>query len=233
MKKKSIITGVNNYDHQLSEDEINRKAHRGKVGGFWEKIGQLQFDFMVEQGLMPESNLLDIGCGCLRGGVKFIPYLDESNYYGIDINESLLSAAAIEIEQANLQLKKPNLLLNSRFEFNKFNVKFDFMISVSLFTHLSANIILRCLARASENLSKGGKYYSTFFISEKSLELNPLSHLPGNIITHYDQDPFHYSFAEISELASRCGLSATLLGEWNHPRAQQMVMFVQESDNNI
>ncbi len=225
MKKKSTITGVNNYDQQLSEEEIKRKAHRGKVGGFWEKIGQLQFDFMLVHGLKPNNRLLDIGCGCLRGGVKFIPYLDASNYYGIDINESLLSAAQVEIEQANLEAKKPNLLLNSGFEFEKFKVKFDFMISVSVFTHLPANIILRCLARVSENLISDGKYFSTFFISKNSLELSLVSHQPGNIITHFDQDPFHYSFAEICELASRCGLSATLIGEWNHPRAQQMVMF--------
>lgn len=225
MNTKTTVTGVNNYDQQLSEAEINRKAHRGKVGGFWEVLGQLQFDFMLEHGLKPKHRLLDIGCGCLRGGVKFIPYLDAANYYGIDINESLLTAAAQEIEQANLQAKKPNLLLNSGFEFNQFGVKFDFMISVSVFTHLSTNIILRCLARVAENLTSSGKYFSTFFISEKSLELKPIKHQPGSITTHYDQDPFHYSFEEISDMASKCGLLATLIGEWDHPRAQQMVLF--------
>jgi cyclopropane fatty-acyl-phospholipid synthase-like methyltransferase len=228
VKEKSVISGVNNYDYQLSQEEISRKAHRGKVGGFWEKLGQLQLDFMVEQGLRPDHRLLDIGCGCLRGGVKFIPYLDKSNYYGIDINESLLEAAKFEIDLGQLADKNPNLLLNNAFEFDKFATKFDFMISISLFTHLPMNIILRCLKRVAENLTVEGKYYSTFFISDKTLALEPVVHEPGNITTHYDRDPFHYAFEDISAMAKQCGLSATLLGEWNHPRAQQMVMFAKK-----
>ncbi len=225
MNNKSIITGVNNYDVQLTKEEIERKAHRGKVGGFWEVLGQLQFDFMKAQGLKPGHKLLDIGCGCLRGGVKFIPYLNKGNYYGIDINESLLSAAEWEIKTANLESKTPNLLLNSGFDLGKFGVKFDYMISISVFTHLPSNIILRCLKRVAENLTQEGKYFSTFFISQKSLELNPLRHQPGDITTHFDQDPFHYSFEEVNDMASKCGLSAVLIGAWEHPRAQQMVMF--------
>lgn len=227
MKETSTISGVNNYDHQLSEEEIKRKVHRGKVGGFWKVIGQLQLTFMIEQGLKPHNNLLDIGCGCLRGGVNFIPYLDVSNYYGMDINSSLLAAAKVEIENAKLESKKPNIILNSGFEFDRFKVKFDYMLSVSLFTHLPVNIILRCLANVSKNLTLEGKYFATFFISEKSLELQSLRHQPGNIVTHFDQDPFHYSFKDINEMASKCDLHATLVGDWNHPRAQQMVMFVK------
>lgn len=230
MEKKSSISGVNNYDCQLSEEDIKRKAHRGKVGGFWDVIGQLQLNFMKEHGLNPDDNLLDIGCGCLRGGVNFIPYLDVSNYYGIDINSSLLAAAEVEIKNAKLETKKPNIILNSDFEFNRFKVKFDYMISVSLFTHLPVNIILRCLVNVFKSLKPEGKCFATFFISKKSLELNPIRHKPGNIVTYFDQDPFHYSFKEIKEMASKCGLNATLIGGWNHPRAQQMVMFVKDTE---
>ena len=39
---------------------------------------------MVEHGLKPEHKLLDVGCGPLRGGIKFINYLEPGNYYGVD-----------------------------------------------------------------------------------------------------------------------------------------------------
>ena len=47
-------------------------AHREQVGGLWDEIGALQIDFLRAQGLRPGDTLLDVGCGCLRGGVHFV-----------------------------------------------------------------------------------------------------------------------------------------------------------------
>jgi hypothetical protein len=58
----------NRYSRNFSALERKRKKHRELIGGMWETIGRLQFDFMVAQGLIPSSTLLDIGCGALRGG---------------------------------------------------------------------------------------------------------------------------------------------------------------------
>lgn len=70
-----------------------RGEHRSFIGGMWDELGDLQFEFMKEQGLKPHHRLGDVGCGALRGGVKFIPYLDAGNYYGLDINASCIDAA--------------------------------------------------------------------------------------------------------------------------------------------
>src|SRR5436190_171086 len=37
-------------------------GHRAYVGGRWELLQQLQFDFMVSRGLRPEHHIWDIGC---------------------------------------------------------------------------------------------------------------------------------------------------------------------------
>jgi len=58
---------------------VERDPHSA-VGGMWEQIGQLQFDFLVNHGLEPNHKLLDIGCGTLRGGRHFITYLVPGNY---------------------------------------------------------------------------------------------------------------------------------------------------------
>ncbi len=34
---------------------IEKQGHRGYVGGMWDEIGQLQFDFLVSKGLKPDS----------------------------------------------------------------------------------------------------------------------------------------------------------------------------------
>ena len=69
-----------------SEDEsgIRTMGHRNWVGGGWDEIGKLQFDFLISRGLKPHHVFLDIACGSLRAGRFLIPYLDAGNYLGIE-----------------------------------------------------------------------------------------------------------------------------------------------------
>ena len=115
-KGKSVasMSGVNSYGQQLSELDIRQNKHRDLIGGKWSKIGRLQFDFLLEHGLQPQHKLLDIGCGCLRGGIHFINYLEANNYYGLDINESLIKAAWHEVKLAQLAAKNPQLLVSEQ-----------------------------------------------------------------------------------------------------------------------
>lgn len=216
---------VNSYGKELTKEDIDNKIHRNFVGGLWEEIGQLQFDFIKAQGLKPFHKLLDIGCGCLRGGLYYIQYLKEGNYYGLDINNSLIQAGKLEIKEAGLENKHPKLLVENQFKLDKFGENFDFMISVSLFTHLPINIIIRCLSEARKYLNPTGVYFSTFFEAPKSAYLDRFHQHPGDIITNYDSDPFHYSFEELSWMANISGLQVKLIGDWNHPRNQKMAAF--------
>ena len=75
---------INGYGRQLTDAEIESRAHRELVGGLWEELGVLQFEFLVKRGLKPHHRLLDVGCGALRGGVHFVRYLDPGCYHGID-----------------------------------------------------------------------------------------------------------------------------------------------------
>ena len=142
------MKGINNYGDEMSAAELMTKKHRAKVGGMWEKIGKLQFEFLKSQGLQPQDNLLDVGCGCLRGGLHYIEYLSTGHYSGIDINSSLLEAGRLEIKEAQLEHKQAQLILNDEFDLGLFDKKFEFMIAVSVFTHLPLNIIIRCLVQA-------------------------------------------------------------------------------------
>ncbi|MDX6289544.1 MAG: hypothetical protein QOH42_1343 [Blastocatellia bacterium] len=211
------------YERQLTPEEIAAGAHRDLVGGLWDEIGVLQFDFLRQQGLLPQHKLVDIGCGALRCGIPIIRYLDEGNYYGLDINASLIEAGQHEIEHAGLKSKQPHLLVNDKFEMEHFGISFDFAIAQSVFTHLHMNLIVRCLVEVRKILKSGGKFYATFFLAPSPGHLMPIKHEPGGIITNFDTDPFHYSFRELEWLAAIAGFSARLIGDWNHPRSQQML----------
>src|SRR3990167_1367555 len=89
--------------------------HRNAVGGWWEIIGRLQFDFLVAQGLQPQHHLLDVGCGSLRGGLHFIRYLAPGHYVGLDRDAELLAAGRAELAMAHLDDRMAELICREDF----------------------------------------------------------------------------------------------------------------------
>jgi ubiquinone/menaquinone biosynthesis C-methylase UbiE len=222
------MSEINRYDRQLTQEQINAGRHRDMVGGMWEEIGRLQFEFLRTRGLKPGHRLLDIGCGSLRGGIHAIDYLKRGNYYGLDINLSLIEAARHELHLAGLTHKNPHLAISDRFELGLFRQKFEYLLAHSVFTHVFANHIIRCLAEVREVLAPTGQFFATFFLAPQSVHLAPIVHQPGGVQTQYDRNPFHYSADEIRAMAELADLSAEIIGEWNHPRGQQMVVFTKD-----
>jgi cyclopropane fatty-acyl-phospholipid synthase-like methyltransferase len=217
----------NEYGHQLTNTEIRSGAHREFVGGLWDEIGSLQFEFLKNQGLAPKHRLMDIGCGCLRGGVHFVPYLEKGRYCGIDINASLIEAGKKELLKCAANAgKQPDLRVTDRFDLAQFGVRFDYALAVSVFTHLYTNHIGRCLVEVKKVLAPQGRFFATFFETPTPLHLESITHLPGQVVTHFDRDPFHYSFSEMEMLARFAGLSVKLVGDWGHPRDQRMLCFM-------
>jgi len=67
----------NIYDYRFDANAVSEGLHRSAIGGRWGELGAMQLTFMQRQGLKPEHDLLDLGCGCLRGGVHFVRYLED------------------------------------------------------------------------------------------------------------------------------------------------------------
>lgn len=216
---------INSYGRQLTPEEIAAGAHRDFVGGLWDTLGPLQLEFLVGQGLQPSHRLLDVGCGALRGGVHFVRYLQPGHYAGVDINASLLEAGGQELAAAGLTNRGVRLLHDDAFRFERLGEHFDFAIAVSVFTHLPMNHVVRCMARMARALTPGGRFYATVFESPEPASLDPLVHEPGGVTTYYDQDPFHLSRPELAAMAGFAGLRMEWIGDWGHPRAQQMACF--------
>ncbi len=158
--------------------------------------------------------------------MHFVPYLEKQRYFGIDINASLIEAGKKELFKKGANVgKQPDLRVTDRFDITQFGVKFDYALAASVFTHLYANHIGRCLVEVKKTLAPGGKFFATIFVAPTPLHLQPIPREPGGIITHFDLDPFHYSLVEMEMLAKFAGLSAKFIGDWGHPRHQQMMCF--------
>jgi len=220
-----MIGCVDPYLRQLTADEIAAGQHRRVVGGMWDEIGRLQFDFLVARGLRPEHRFVDVGCGALRGGIHFVAYLAPGHYHGLDINHSLIDAGRLELRKAGLDHRHAKLLVNDRFDLSPFGTTFDYGLAHSVFTHVPFNSIVRCLSRVRDVLAPRGCFFATFFQAPRPACLDPLRHEGGGIRSYYDADPFHLSFQEIRIASRLAGLAADLIGDWDHPRDQQMLVF--------
>src|SRR5579864_173888 len=123
-------------------------GHRDYIGAQWDTVGPLQFQFLVDQGLKPHNVLLDIACGSLRGGVHFIPYLDDGNYLGLEKERQLIRLGLKkELPSELRRSKRPEFVVSDSFEFKRFSKRPDYAIAHSLFTHLPSSMILDCLTK--------------------------------------------------------------------------------------
>lgn len=201
---------------QEGEKGIQAEGHRAYVGGKWEEVGKLQFEFLDQNGLKPTHCFLDIACGSLRAGVHLIKYLDVGNYLGIDKERQLIELGiAKELGKTIYAEKKPEFIVSSSFEFNKFSKKPQFSIAQSLFTHLSGRDIRLCLRNLSQFVDPNHVLFATFHEGNSS----------GNPMTSHSHARFEYSKMEMASFAEGTGLKATYIGKWNHPRNQVMMKY--------
>lgn len=224
-------TAFNAYAGGLSAEQIEAGWHRTWIGGLWEEMGRFQLDYLVAEGLKPAMALLDVGCGCLRAGVHFIPYLEPGRYFGIDVSAPLLDAGYdVELAALGLQdrLPRENLLANGSFEAWRFGTPFDIALAQSVFTHLPANFIRRCLIELAKSMAPGGRFYATYFeCPDDRPDALTLEHQPGGIVSHLDRDPYHYRARDLDWLADGLPWKVEHVGDWGHPRDQRMVRFVR------
>lgn len=211
--------------YDLVRDQFKEQEHRAYIGGLWEEIGELQLTFLKRHGLQPQHKLLDIGCGSLRGGIKFIEYLQPLHYFGMDINPHLI-ARGRELELNKLQKQKINdtsFTSNANFSVDFAVDSFDYGIAFSLFTHLPPERIEECLKKLRPKF-RTGTFFATFFEVPSQDYQHHITQKMG-ITTKPNEDPYHYTLSMIEELANKTDWSLNWIGDFNHPRNQKMAAF--------
>lgn len=183
------------------------------IGGHWEEIGQLQFDFVVNRGLHPHHKMLDIGCGTLRGGRHFIKYLNTGNYNGIDISQKAIEYAKQFVLKNGLSEKTPHLLVSwdKNLKFLEFSGEiFDYILAQSVFTHLKPEHIEECFDNISSIMQDNSVFYFTY---RKEDEYRQKSF-----------KDFRYPFSFFKNLANQYGFRLQDFSkEYFHKRGQNMI----------
>jgi len=209
----------------MGAEQIMERGHRSYVGAKWDVLGKLQIDFLVKNGLKPRHVFYDIACGSLRAGVHLIPYLDTGNYIGIE-KESKLIELGIEKELGIevFEDKKPEFLIDDKFDFSKLSKKPDYAIAQSLFTHLTLGDITKCLINLRAVVEKDCKFYATFDEEGVTSKSNLRKSLPNPPSSHSNLT-FYYNSDDLRACAKKARWNYKYIGEFGHPLDQQMVLF--------
>lgn len=158
-------------------DTVQQRAERiagevftgGPVEDF-ERVGRLQLVTLLEEGLLPQHRVLDIGCGALRAGYWLIHFLQPSHYFGIEPNVAMLHAGRDRILEPGLEaVKKPTFDHNDRFDCGVFGVTFDAMLARSVWTHASKDQIEAMLEGFAATGSVAAFFLASYLPAKRGL----------------------------------------------------------------
>ncbi|MGP3927560.1 class I SAM-dependent methyltransferase [Streptomyces sp. 8N616] len=185
----------------------------------WLALGAMQFEYLLGHGLRPEHRMLEIGCGNLRAGWRFIEYLQPGHYYGVDISPDILAAAQDTLVRQGLQDRLPTLTpvrdLTLRFLPES---RFDVVHAHSVFSHSPLPVIEECLANIGRVLAPGGWFDFTFDRTEGK-EHQVL------------REDFYYRTETLLALAAKYGLTACFMDDWEKlPHGQSKIRVTHGKD---
>jgi len=183
-----------------------------------------QFNLLTSLGLREYHSLLDIGCGSLRGGRLFIPYLLPEMYFGIEPEQWLIEEGIKNnLGKDILKIKKPKFTNDGNFTLSGFNQNFDFILAQSIFSHATQNQIKRCLSEAKKVMTPTSRFVATFVKGEKNNEADKWLY-PGC---------GEYTLDFMISLISEQGLTCKPL-KWKHPNGQTwMLISSKENQDEI
>lgn len=129
--------------------------------------GEIQLELLKKEGLLPDSSVLEIGCGNLHAAVPIVKYLKANNYVGIDPNVWLRKSALKDAAVANLMKeKKATFLIVKDFDACKTQRVFDYIFSHSILSHAADWQLSLFLKNAKKVLAPGGRILSSIRLAE-------------------------------------------------------------------
>lgn len=190
--------------------------YRGFVGPSekYDLISATQFNLLTFLDLREDHYLLDIGCGSLRAGKLFIPFLLPGRYHGIEPEQWLIDKGiGNELGKDILGVKKPVFSNDDNFTLSVFDKKFDYILAHSIFSHASERQISRCLSEARKVMRPTSLFIATFAKGDDNYSGDEWVY-PGFVM--YTED-------HMRALFGKHGLASIILS-WPHPEFQVWIV---------
>lgn len=118
---------------------------------------------LLENGLLPESKVLDIGCGVLRVAYWVMRFLNPGGYCGIEpARQRVELGQSYFFSPEELAHKKPRFDFNADFDSWVFETTFDYFIACSIWTHCSKAHMETTLDGFLENTGPSGVFLVSY-----------------------------------------------------------------------
>jgi ketosteroid isomerase-like protein len=204
-----------------AEESTDTSLYRAYVGPAenYDVASAMQFNLLTFLGLRDEHYLLDVGCGSLRAGRLFVPYLRPGRYFGMEPEQWLIEEGIKnEIGRDLIDIKQPKFSNDPDFTLTVFRQQFDFILAQSVFSHTSQTQMRRCLSEAKKAMQPSAMFAATYFKGD------------ANYTGEEWVYPGHSSFRPdlMDGLAAEQGLVCKHL-DWPHPHGQSWVVFATRS----
>ena len=190
----------------------------------WDFMGATQLRLLTALGLREHHKLLDVGCGSLRAGRLFIPYLNANSYCGLEPNAWLVNdAIAIELGSDLVTLKSPRFAYRADFDASEFGEQFDFILAQSIFSHAGPGMLKQALSRLAPRLAANGLIL--FTVLETARHPKAAVEIEGWV---YPQN-MAYRTETLHDLSAGAGLVLQRL-PWYHPRQTWFALAKAKAD---
>jgi SAM-dependent methyltransferase len=183
--------------------------HRKFVGPTeeYDLMGATQFSLLCALGLRAGHRLLDIGCGSLRAGRLFIPYLAPGGYTGLEPNRWLVEDALDQDLGHDLVMRKAaTFVYNDHFDSSGLE-PFDFVVAQSIASHTGPEMTRALIDSVRDALAPSGLAAVTF-IHGRHDSTREGWYYTGTVC---------YKRQTVARWLAEAGLHAVRL-RWYHPR---------------
>lgn len=141
---------------KIKKQDIHK---RGRIGYPVQIKRDFQIHFLKQMMLQPNDNILDVGCGTLRGAIPIIDYLDAGHYVGTEMRETAYRGGIEELDlYPELKAKSPTIILSNINEL-KIDRKFDIIWAYAVLFHIPDDDLPKAFKQIEKYLAPGGVFY--------------------------------------------------------------------------
>jgi SAM-dependent methyltransferase len=199
------------------------QAYVGNTGQSYFVVGRLQLELLKMNGCTTDSQVLEVGCGCLAAGRPIMEFLNPDRYVGIEPNTWLIDAVKEGLPDTIdlIARKRPVFLANRSFDASKTNRAFNFVLSHSVLSHAAHWQYLVFLRAIRKVLTPGGVVIASIrFLDDKGTVMGD----SNNEVWSYPNVSY-FSWETVERGAAKYGFQI----EW---RRDYREFFVKEAPSN-
>jgi SAM-dependent methyltransferase len=201
----------------LTDAELDVAWHRLATGGHWAESGRWGFELLRSRGMEPHHYVLDVGCASLATGIHLLPLLDQSHYWGFDVDVGLFEAGTqIEAPRASVETTNGHGIVNDRFDLSESPYEFDFALANSFFNRLDAERVGRCIAAVTRKLRPQGRFFVSWL--EPGKPAPAIEGMPA---------PAAYAFEFLERVTEAAGGTIERIDAPAHPRGDSVAVITR------